>query len=42
MRGGLMSERIKPHYDRVGLMRYFGGKAADTVTEQELLGSQAA
>ena len=39
---GLMSERIKPHYDRVGLMRYFGGKAADTVTEDELLGVQAA
>ena len=39
---GLMSDRIKPHYERVGLMRYFGGKAADTVTEDELLGVQAA
>jgi len=36
---GLMSDRIKPHYDRVGLMKYFGGKAADTVTEEELLGA---
>lgn len=35
---GLLSDRIKPHYEKVGLMKYFGGHAADTVSESELLG----
>jgi len=34
---GLMSERIKPHYDRVGLMRYFGGKSADQLTGEQMV-----
>lgn len=34
---GLLSPRIMPHYDAVGLMKYFGGRAADQVTAAELL-----
>jgi len=34
---GLLSERIKPHYERVGLMRYFEGKAADELSGDQLL-----
>jgi hypothetical protein len=29
---GLLSDRIKPHYERVGLMRYFDGRAALDIT----------
>lgn len=36
---GLMTDRMLPHYERVGLMRYFDGRAADTVTAEELLTS---
>jgi len=38
---GLLSDRIKPHYERVGLMRYFDGRAADRVTANEILGASA-
>ncbi len=34
---GLLSDRIKPHYDRVGLMKYFGGAAAPELTGEQLL-----
>ncbi|HJL05913.1 MAG TPA: ferritin-like domain-containing protein [Polyangiaceae bacterium LLY-WYZ-15_(1-7)] len=34
---GLMSERIIPHYDRVGLMKYFGGKSADAISGEEMI-----
>ena len=34
---GLLTKRIMPHYDRAGLMQYFGGLAADRVTAAELL-----
>ncbi len=34
---GLMSPRILPYYDREGLMKYFGGVAADKLTTEELL-----
>ena len=38
---GLMSPRIQPHYERAGLMRYFGGAAADRVSAEELLAPPA-
>ena len=34
---GLMSDRIIPHYERVGLMKYFHEKAADELTGDEML-----
>jgi hypothetical protein len=34
---GLMSPRVIPHYERVGLMKYFGGKAADRLSGEQLL-----
>jgi hypothetical protein len=34
---GLLSKRIMPHYERVGLTQYFGGKAADQLTAAQLL-----
>jgi hypothetical protein len=34
---GLMSPRILPHYDREGLMQYFGGLAADRLSGEQLL-----
>lgn len=38
---GLLSDRIKPHYERVGLMKYFGGHAADQLTAEEILAEGA-
>ncbi|MCY1077953.1 ferritin-like domain-containing protein [Archangium lansingense] len=38
---GLMSPRILPRYEEVGLMRYFGGAAADRVTAADLLAEVA-
>ena len=35
---GLLSDRIKPAYERVGLARYFGGLAADRLDGEMLLG----
>jgi hypothetical protein len=35
---GLLSERIKPAYERVGLAKYFGGLAADQLDGHTLLG----
>jgi hypothetical protein len=34
---GLMSRRILPHYERVGLMKYFGGSAADQLTGEQMI-----
>jgi len=34
---GLMSPRIQAHYDKVGLMRYFDGASADTLTAEDIL-----
>lgn len=34
---GLLSERIQPHYARVGLMRYFGGLAAPQITGDQMI-----
>ena len=34
---GLMSERILPHYDKVGLLQYFDGAAADKLTAEQML-----
>ncbi|HEY1696941.1 MAG TPA: ferritin-like domain-containing protein [Polyangiaceae bacterium] len=34
---GLMSARILPHYERVGLMKYFGGSAADQLTGEQMI-----
>jgi len=34
---GLLSDRIRPHYDRVGLMRYFGGAAAPEMTGERMI-----
>jgi hypothetical protein len=39
---GLMSPRILPRYEEMGLMRYFGGKAADQVTAEQILGEPEA
>jgi hypothetical protein len=34
---GLLTDRIKPHYERVGLMKYFGGTAAPDLTGADLI-----
>ena len=34
---GLLSPRIMPRYEEVGLMQYFGGVAADKLTAEKLL-----
>ncbi|MGB1700840.1 MAG: ferritin-like domain-containing protein, partial [Nannocystaceae bacterium] len=34
---GLMSPKILPHYERAGLMRFFDGKAADQMNEEQIL-----
>ena len=34
---GLLSARIRPHYARVGLDRYFGGLAADQLTYDQMI-----
>jgi hypothetical protein len=39
---GLLSERIQPHYDRVGLMRYWDGPSARNLTGDQLLRSLGA
>ena len=35
---GLMSARILPRYERAGLMKYFTGAAADTLTGEQMIG----
>ncbi len=34
---GLLTERIRPHYERVGLLRYFGGAAAPEITGDQMI-----
>lgn len=34
---GLLSDRIKPHYEKVGLMKYFHGRAADQLDAEDVL-----
>jgi len=34
---GLLSDRIRPHYERVGLMRYFGGRNALQLSGESML-----
>jgi len=34
---GLLTPRIMPAYERVGLMRYFGGAAADRLTGEQMI-----
>jgi hypothetical protein len=34
---GLMSDRIKPHYERVGLMKYFDGRSADQLSGDQMI-----
>lgn len=34
---GLLSDRIKPHYERVGLMQYFDGRSAADLTGEQML-----
>jgi hypothetical protein len=34
---GLMSPRILAHYERVGLMQYFGGLAADKLSGEQMI-----
>ena len=34
---GLLTDRIKPHYERVGLMQYFDGRAADAITGDQMI-----
>lgn len=34
---GLMTPRVLPHYEKVGLLKHFGGKAADKVTGEEMI-----
>jgi hypothetical protein len=34
---GLLSDRIMPRYEQVGLMKYFGGAAADQLSGQKMI-----
>ena len=34
---GLLSDRIKPHYEQVGLNKYFNGKSADEIDGDQML-----
>jgi hypothetical protein len=34
---GLLSPRIMPHYEKVGLMKYFGGDAANKITGEQMI-----
>jgi hypothetical protein len=34
---GLLSERIMPYYEKVGLLQYFDGRAADNLTAEQML-----
>jgi hypothetical protein len=34
---GLMSERVLPRYEKAGLMKYFGGLAADRLTGEQMV-----
>ena len=34
---GLLSDRIKPHYERAGLRMYFGGASATLLSGEQLI-----
>ena len=34
---GLLTDRIRPHYERVGLMRYFDGRNALQISGESML-----
>jgi hypothetical protein len=34
---GLLSDRVRPHYEAVGLGKYFEGASADRLTAQMIL-----
>ncbi|MFW6049632.1 MAG: ferritin-like domain-containing protein [Myxococcota bacterium] len=34
---GLLTERVRPHYERVGLMKYFTGRAAPELTGEQMI-----
>ena len=34
---GLMTPRVLPHYEKAGLMQYFGGAAADQLTGEQMI-----
>jgi hypothetical protein len=34
---GLLTDRIKPHYDRAGLMKYFDGASATQLSGDQLI-----
>ena len=34
---GLLTDRIIPRYEQVGLMKYFGGAAADQITGKGMI-----
>ncbi|MFZ1862624.1 MAG: ferritin-like domain-containing protein [Polyangiales bacterium] len=34
---GLLSDRIKPHYDRAGLMKYFDGQSANQLSGDQMI-----
>ena len=34
---GLLSDRVRASYDRVGLMKYFGGRAADQLSGDQMI-----
>jgi hypothetical protein len=34
---GLLTERIMPYYEKVGLLQYFDGRAADNLTAEQML-----
>ena len=34
---GLMSDRIKPHYERAGLMKYYDGASATQLSGEQLI-----
>jgi len=34
---GLLTDRIKPHYERAGLMQYYGGASANQLTSDQLM-----
>jgi len=36
-RVGLLSDRVRPHYEKAGLLSFEHGKAAPDLTAQELL-----
>jgi len=38
---GLLTDRVKPRYEQVGLSRYFQGRAADNITAEDMLSEDA-